>query len=50
MPGRISMSRAFRDALPPGSLCEYRGEVPVKGRGDIEMFFLDDFNCAATQS
>lgn len=44
-PGRISMSREFWCVLPAGAVCESRGEVAVKGKGMLEMFFLNDLHC-----
>jgi class 3 adenylate cyclase len=40
-PGRINISQEFRDHLPPESVCVPRGPIPVKGKGDVEMFFLE---------
>jgi class 3 adenylate cyclase len=39
-PGRVNMSAEFRHALPPNAACESRGEVEVKSKGKMEMFFL----------
>jgi class 3 adenylate cyclase len=38
--GRINMSEEFRSGLPQGSVCEARGEIAIKNRGSVEMFFL----------
>ncbi len=40
-PGRINMSDEFRAHLPAGASYEPRGLVAVKGKGMVEMFFLD---------
>lgn len=40
-PGRINISREFRAHLPPEAVCVPRGPIPVKGKGDVEMFFLE---------
>lgn len=40
-PGRVNISDEFRGHLPAGAVCEPRGLVSVKGKGQIEMFFLD---------
>lgn len=40
-PGRINISQEFRDHLPPEAVCVPRGLVTVKGKGDVEMFFLE---------
>jgi class 3 adenylate cyclase len=39
--GRINISQEFRAQLPPEAVCVPRGPVAVKGRGDVEMFFLE---------
>lgn len=40
-PGRVNISDEFRAQLPAGAVCEPRGLVSVKGKGPIEMFFLN---------
>ncbi|HWE84695.1 MAG TPA: adenylate/guanylate cyclase domain-containing protein [Terracidiphilus sp.] len=40
-PGRVNISDEFRAHLPEGAVCEPRGLVAVKGKGQVEMFFLD---------
>ena len=40
-PGRVNISAEFRSQLPPGAVCEPRGAIAVKGKGEVEMFFLD---------
>jgi class 3 adenylate cyclase len=40
-PGRVNISDEFRAHLPAGAVFEPRGLVFVKGKGEIEMFFLD---------
>jgi adenylate cyclase len=39
--GRINISEQFRAQLPPTAVCLPRGLVTVKGKGDVEMFFLE---------
>ena len=39
--GRINISQEFRAQLPPTAVCSPRGLVAVKGKGDVEMFFLE---------
>lgn len=39
--GRINISQEFRAQLPPTAVCVPRGLVAVKGKGDVEMFFLE---------
>jgi len=40
-PGRVNISAAFRAQLPESAVCEARGAIAVKGKGEVEMFFLD---------
>jgi class 3 adenylate cyclase len=40
-PGRVNISSDFRVHLPASAACEPRGFISVKGKGEIEMFFLD---------
>jgi adenylate cyclase len=39
--GRINISQEFRAQLPPTAVCSPRGMITVKGKGDVEMFFLE---------
>lgn len=39
--GRVNLSAEFRAQLPAGAVCEPRGAVEVKGKGAVEMFFLN---------
>jgi class 3 adenylate cyclase/CheY-like chemotaxis protein len=39
--GRINISKEFREHLPPTAVCVPRGLVAVKGKGEVEMFFLE---------
>jgi len=41
VPGRVNISDEFRAHLPAGAVCEARGLVAVKGKGMVEMYFLD---------
>jgi len=40
-PGRVNISSEYRAQLPESAVCEARGMIAVKGKGDVEMFFLD---------
>ena len=40
-PGRVNISNDFRAQLPPTAACTHRGLIPVKGKGQMEMFFLE---------
>jgi len=40
-PGRVNISSEFRAQMPESAMCEARGLIAVKGKGDVEMFFLD---------
>jgi adenylate cyclase len=39
-PGTIQITRATHDLLKDEFLCEFRGLVPVKGKGDVETWYL----------
>jgi len=39
-PGRIHVSRAAQEALQDAFVLEPRGTISVKGKGDMETFFL----------
>jgi guanylate cyclase len=39
-PGRIQITRATRELLADEFVCERRGTVPVKGKGDMETWYL----------
>jgi adenylate cyclase len=41
-PGRIQISRATRELLGDEFVCEARGTIEVKGRGEVEAFYLHD--------
>jgi len=38
---RINVSREVQNILAPYFACEYRGDIPVKNRGVVEMYFLE---------
>jgi class 3 adenylate cyclase len=40
-PGRVNISAEYRAQLPASAVCEPRGAIAVKGKGEVEMFFLD---------
>ena len=40
LPGQINMSAAFQSKLPDGAICEPRRRIEVKGKGQLDMFFL----------
>jgi adenylate cyclase len=40
-PGRVNISSEFRAQLSPTAVCAPRGLIPVKGKGEMEMFFLE---------
>jgi guanylate cyclase len=40
VPGEIQLSRATRDLLGEGFELEARGEIPIKGKGSMEVFLL----------
>jgi adenylate cyclase len=39
-PGRIQISRATHELLADEFECEPRGQIPVKGKGDVETWYL----------
>ena len=39
-PGRIQITRATHELIKDEFECEYRGTVPVKGKGDMECWYL----------
>lgn len=39
-PGRIQITRATRELLGDGFECEPRGSIPVKGKGELETWYL----------
>ncbi len=41
LPGRINVSRATHDEIKDHFTCHSRGMVPIKNRGEVEMFFVD---------
>jgi guanylate cyclase len=38
--GRIQITRATKELLEDEFLCEPRGTIPVKGKGEIEAWYL----------
>ena len=40
-PGRINLSKDFRDLMGDRMEVEARGKIPIKNHGDVEMFFLE---------
>lgn len=38
--GQIQISEATRALLPPEFICEDRGEIPIKGKGQMRVFLL----------
>ena len=39
-PGHIQVTRATADLLEPGFMLERRGMIPVKGKGDVEVWYV----------
>ena len=49
-PGRIQITRATYELLKDEFVCEPRGTIPVKGKGDMETWYLADrkpISCAS---
>jgi adenylate cyclase len=40
MPGRIQITRATYELLKDEFVCEPRGTVPIKGKGEMETWYL----------
>jgi hypothetical protein len=40
-PGRVNVSRATYELVKHVFECEYRGRVEAKGKGEVEMFFVN---------
>ena len=38
--GRIQITRATKDLLEDEFVCERRGTIPVKGKGEMEAWYL----------
>ena len=41
IPGRINISGATHDLVKHYFDCEYRGKIPAKNKGDMEMYFVN---------
>jgi class 3 adenylate cyclase len=41
-PGRINISEATYKLICSRFSCEYRGEIPVKGKGALPMYFVGE--------
>jgi adenylate cyclase len=41
--GRINISRATYEMVKDDFVCEYRGKIPAKNKGEIEMYFVNGF-------
>jgi class 3 adenylate cyclase len=39
-PGRVNISAYTYDLVSREFECEYRGRLPVKGKGDVDMYFV----------
>ncbi|MGB5357953.1 MAG: adenylate/guanylate cyclase domain-containing protein, partial [Eudoraea sp.] len=40
-PGKINISEATYELIRADFLCKYRGEIEVKNRGSLKMYFLE---------
>lgn len=40
-PGKINISKTAFDLLDDQLACQYRGSLPARNRGDIDMYFVD---------
>jgi adenylate cyclase len=41
-PGRVNLSQTAYNAVKTHLNCTYRGKLPAKNKGEIEMYFLDE--------
>jgi adenylate cyclase len=39
--GRINISRATYEMVKDDFVCEYRGKIPAKNKGEVEMYFVN---------
>jgi adenylate cyclase len=46
--GRIQITRATKDLLADEFVCEPRGTIPVKGKGEIEAWYLVGLHANST--
>ena len=42
-PNRVNISAYTFDLIRDQFKCEYRGKIPVKGKGEIDMYFRQEF-------
>lgn len=42
VPGKIQIGRATHDAIRSRFHCVHRGAIPIKGKGEIDTWFLED--------
>jgi adenylate cyclase len=42
VPGKIQIGRATHDAIHDRFHCVHRGAIPIKGKGEIDTWFLED--------
>ena len=42
--GKVNISSSTFDLIQKDYQCEYRGKIPIKNRGEVEMYFVDRMN------
>ena len=42
--GRINISGATYERVKDSFVCEYRGKIPAKHKGEIDMYFVNAIN------
>jgi len=47
-PGRVNVSRATYELVKDAFESEYRGLVEAKGKGEVEMFFVEGLKATAS--
>jgi class 3 adenylate cyclase len=43
-PGKVNISGATYELIKEKFRCEYRGKIPAKHKGEIEMYFVEKKN------
>lgn len=40
-PGKVNLSACTHDLVKDAFVCTYRGKLPVKGKGELDMYFVE---------
>ncbi len=49
-PGRLNVSAYTYDLVKESFIAQYRGKVDVKGKGEIDMYFIDEYHLPLVQT